>query len=512
MDDVLGPWAILGGYALAFVLLWIAGWTERKSRTMSAVCYAISGIVLSETTLYWFSVGADSAVPQLLWFVFPLAVTALIAWRGWHQRNWIKRLGGVAEPTFGVLPRMGLAVPLDHPDPWPRRATVEFDHQGHRLLGIEYSIQPPRGEEAFAGVSRVAEEIDSINSAVQLRIPSVPALMISPLTKALEPEHFTPLEDARIVRNAFGWLQPDTTMQEFKVDPEFDRRFSVSTSDPEFAAAVLAGDVREMVMTDLWFRVHHVAFHGDAMWTTDTGGLTEDRMFDNSRRLAILAATVPATVWERWAGDREFHTLSTRAGTDYYSWSGNRGGFVRTPVNHRREAADQQPLTSVSVTVRSLIALALVVTGFGPVVNSAAAITGLAPHVQLTVTNTSARGNRHCVSTTSGLSCSTDRATLRGTYEEDGSVREVSADWFGDLPSQGDVVEIMVGPLWGHPGYQVDDRTYAVTDFLLTLVLPFLGLYLARRTYLPRPSRRARKQRKQRNLQLTGEPAEQSKP
>ncbi|GAA3537776.1 hypothetical protein GCM10022222_21760 [Amycolatopsis ultiminotia] len=496
MEDLFGPWFIVGGYLLAFVLLWIAGWTERRSRAASVVCYVLCGIAVSESTLYWLSAGTDSDLPQLLWYAFPLVVTALIAWRGWHQRNWIERLGAAAEPTFGVLPHRGHAVRLDHPDPGPRRTTVEFGHQGHRVLGIEYSSNPPREGEAFAQVGRVAEELDSINAVVELRIPAMPALTVSPKTGAFEPDFFTPLEDARITRNVFGWLQPDATMHSVEVDPEFDRRFSVHTSDPEFAAVVLAGEVREMIMNDLWFRVHQVAFHNDAVWTTDTGGLTEDRLFGNSRRLAMLVAAVPAQVWEVWADDREFHEVAARSDTSYDAWFGKRGGFVRTPVNRRREAADRQPVTSVSLTARSLIALGLLAMGIGPVGNSAAALTGLAPHVQLTVTGMSAGGTRHCINTTGGISCSTDRPSVQGTYESDGATLETTAIWRGELPSRSDVVEIMVGPLWGHPGYQTGSWFDAFYEFVLCLLYPLLGLYLARRTYRPRPPRRVRKMRR----------------
>lgn len=496
MDDgLLGPWLIVGGYALAFVLMGIAGRLERRSPVASAVCYSLAGIAISEASLYWLSAGTDSDVPQYLWFVFPLIVTALIMWRGWHQRNWISRLDAVDEPTFGFLPHRGRAVALDHPDPWPRRATVEFTHNGHRLLGMEYSTQPPRENEVFAAAGKVAEEIDSINSVVELRIPNVPTLTIASRTGAFEPEHFTPFEDARITRNAFGWLEPDTTVDTFEVDPEFDRRYAVTTSDPEFARAMLTGAVREMFMTDLWFRVHQVAFRGSAMWTTDTGGLTEDRMFGNSRRLAMLAAAVPAAVWETWAGDREFHAVATRADTGYDGWFGTRGGFIRTAVNRKREAADRQPVTSTSLTARTLVALGLIALGAGPVINSAAAITGLAPQVQVKVDNISGRGPRHCVNTTGGLSCSADRPTVHGTYPDDGELRQVSTDWSGDLPRRGDTVEVMVGPLWGHPGYQTDSRTYAVLDFLVCLLYPLVGLYLAKRTYLPRPPRRVRRMR-----------------
>ncbi|MBB4686488.1 hypothetical protein [Amycolatopsis jiangsuensis] len=495
MEDLLGPWAVVGGYLLSFVLLWIAGRSEARGPVAAAICYALCGIAVAGTTLYWLAAGADSLLSPALCLAIVLVVVALIVGRGWQQQRWIKRLSAAAEPSFGLLPHRGRAVPLDHPDPGPRRRTVEFEHRGHRLLGMEYSTEPPQEGGKFAFLSKLAEEIDSINSVVELRIPQLPALTISPNTKAFEPEFFTPLEDARIVRNQFGWLRPDTTLHSHEVDPEFDRRFSVYTSDPEFAAAVLTGECREMIMNDLWFRVHQFAIFGDAMWTTDTGGLTEDRMFGNARRLAMLAAVIPAPVWEVWGGDRAYGALAARSDTSYYGWFGRRGGFVRTPVNRRREAADRQPLTSISLTLRSLIMLGMVALGLGTLTNSAAVLTGLAPHAQLTVTNISGGSARHCVSTTGGFSCSTDRPSVQGTYVEDGSVRETSADWSGDLPSRGDVVEIAVGPFWGNPGYQSGAWTYPILDFLVTLLFPLAGVYLARRTYWPRPPRRVRKQR-----------------
>ena len=493
MNDLLGPWFILGGYALSFVLLWIAGRLESRTATGSTVCHALCGITASGTTLYWLSVGTDSGVPLLLWCVVPLVVTAVIMWRGWHQRNWIERLAASTEPSFGIVPARGRAVGLDHPDPGPRRTTVEFEHRGHRLLGIEYSTNPPREGDAFAPLGRVAEEIDSINAVVELRIPAVPALTISPRTKAFEPDFFTPFEDARITRNAFGWLRPDTALDTVDIDPEFDRRFSVSTSDPEFAAALLTGEVRELIMNDLWFRVHDVGFHRDAIWTTDTGGLTEDRMFGNARRLAMLVATVPAPLWEVWAGNIEFHSVAAGSDTGYDAWTDTSGG-VRAAVNRRREAADRQPVTSTSLTARSLIASALLAVGIVPVANSAATLIGLAPHVQLTVTDISEGGTRRCINTTGGLSCTTDRSRVGGTYERDGATHATTAAWIGGLPHRGDVVEIMIGPFWGHPGYQ--NRFDVVFDLVLGLVAPLLGYYLVKRTYLPRPSRRARKIRK----------------
>ncbi|WP_239155560.1 hypothetical protein [Amycolatopsis sp. FDAARGOS 1241] len=495
---MLGPWFIVGGYALAFVLLWLGTWFERRSTVAAAVCFGLCGVAFSETSLYWLSAGTGSDVPQLLWFAFPLAFAALVAWRGWRQRTWIARIAGASErQTFGVLPHLGRGVALDHPDPDPVRTTVEFDLRGHRVLGIEYSTTPRREDERFAEVAKVAEQIDAIHSAVQLRIPAVPALVISPKTGAFEPEHFTPLEDARITRNSFGWLKPDTALDTFEAGAEFDRRFSVTTSDPEFATAVLTDEVRTLILDDLWFRVHQVAFHGDAMWTSESGGLTEDRMFGNSRRLAVLASAVPAPVWEVWAADAEFSSAAAGTDTGYDAWYGKRGGAVRTPVNRFREAADRQPVTSVSLTTRTVIAAGLVVGSLFPIANSVAAVAGVAPEVQLTVT-AFAEGRSGCAGRSS--SCNSSFPQVSGTYQLDGTTHDVTTSWFGALPRRGDVLDVAIGPLWWHP--VLENNRASVLTLLVGLVPLLLGAGLAKATYRPRPPRRVRKLRKSREAAI----------
>ncbi|WP_326568091.1 hypothetical protein VSH64_40870 [Amycolatopsis rhabdoformis] len=371
------------------------------------------------------------------------------------------------------------------------RTTVEFDQQGHRVLGIEYSTARREEDERFAGAAKVAEQLDSIYSAVQLRIPTVPALVVSPRTGAFEPDHFTPLEDARITRNSFGWLKPDLALDTFEVDAEFDRRFSVTTSDPEFAAAVLTGEARALLLCDLWFRVHQVALHGDAMWTSESGGLTEDRTFGNSRRLAMLAAAIPSPIWEVWSGDKAFAAVAAGSDTSYNSWHGGRGGFVRTPVNRFRETADRQPLSSMSIAVRTLIAAVLVLPGLSTAVNSVAALTGVAPEVQLTVTKT--------IEGYADSSCSSCSQTdqVSGTYEFDGTIHRVDRTWWMSwtaMPEKGSVVEVSRGPVWWHPIIERPDT--AVMMFLLALLPLLAGALLAKATYRPRPPRRVRKLRK----------------
>ncbi|MGW4397534.1 hypothetical protein ACWEHA_19805 [Amycolatopsis nivea] len=489
-DELVVPGYFFGGCALSFMLLWFAAWAERRSAVLAAVFHVLCGITVSLATLYWFS--ASLTVPPLAWYGVPVVAAALLAWRGWRSQHWVKRVDSSSEPSFGFLPRHGLAVPRDHPDPWPSRATVEFTHHGHRLLGIEYSTQSPYRDSNFRRKSKLAEALGSICSVVELRVPNVPALTISPKIKAFAPDHFTPLEDMRITRNQFSWLRPDTTLHEFETDPELDRRFSVYTSDPDFAREMLTGELRELLLNDRFFRVHQVAFREDALWTTDTGGLTEDRMFDNSRKLAMLAAAVPSAIWEKWANDPQFRSVATNADTAYDAWIGKRGGFLRTPLNRRRDARDRQPVTSISLTARTLLALALLAIGIGPAGNSIAVLTRLAPQVPAIVTRASEGGTRHCVTTSGGMSCTADRAEIDGTYEQDGSTREITADWNkSELPAPGTVVEVAVGPFWGHPGYQVGSAFSAV-DLLGSLIWLVPGLLLLKRTYFPSVPRRVK--------------------
>lgn len=491
--DLFEPWFVVGGFALGFALLWLAGRLDGRSGLAATACYALCGVTFSATALYWLSAGTGSFVPQLIWIAFPVAFAALVAWRGWRQRTWIARIAGATrQQTFGVLPHLGRGVALDHPDPGSVRTAVEFDQQGHRVLGTEYSTAPPHPNEPGAATAKVAEQIDSINSSVQLRIPVVPALVISPRTGAFEPEYPTPLEDARITRNYVGWLKPDLALDTYEVDAEFDRRFTVTTSDPEFAAAVLTDDVRAFIMNDLWFRVRSVALHGDAMWTTESGALTEDRMFGNSRRLAMLAAVVSAPVWEVWGGDKAFAAVAAESDTSYISWNGGRGGFLRTPVNRFREAADRQPVTSVSLTTRTVIALALVLLGLLPVLNSLAALVNVSPQTQLTVLEAHEGFAGDCSRGRGGCTGSSD--WVRGRYVLDGTTHDVSSQWIDTLPAKGEVLDVEIGPIWWHP---VLESSLAAIYVLLVALLPLLaGALLAKATYRPRPPRRVRKQRK----------------
>jgi len=475
MDQLTGPWLILGGYAAGLGLLLLGSRFDGRRPTATALCYTASGVALSETSLYWLSAGTRSDVPGVLWVAFPLVIAGLTAWRAYRQKTWTRRVGGADRATFGVLPSRGIAVGHDSPAD-AVAATVELDHHGYRLLGLEYSLGPS-GEPGLHGVAKNASLVDGHYAMVQLRTPLVPSLVITPLSGAFEPERFTPLEDARITRNVIGSLKPDAQLRRFETGTEFDRQCTIMTSDPDFAAAVLTPEVLELFTGDPWFRVREVAFHGGSLWATEAGTLTEERLFITSRRLALLAAAVPAECW----GD---DTLVTSADTSEASWVGKRSltAVIRTPLNRRREAASRQALTAPSLLARSVVALALLLPGLSVAGNAVAALTGLAPEVRLTVTGS--------LDSTAGDGCSTcgHGELVNGTYSYDGAEYEVSQmSWmsFAALPKRGDVVDVARGPLWWHP---LIERTDTAVFLLLYGLAPLLtGAALARATYLPRP-------------------------
>lgn len=372
MDDQLGPWLVVGGFVVAFGLLWVGSRWDGRRPAGAAVAYGLAGIAFSETTLFWLSTGTGSAVPDLLWFAFPLLITILVAWRGYRQRTWIRRVGGNTMPTFGVFPVGGLAVGYDAADREAVAATAEFDHFGHRLLGVQYTLGgPPEKEKGFQELAKVAQLVDGTYTMVELRTPVVPSLVIRPNTAAFEPERFTPLENARITRNTFGILRPDALLRE--LDP-VDRAFTVTAADPEFARSVLTDDIVALLTTDPWFRVRQIAFHNGSLYSTESGSLTEERMYHGARQLARLAALVP---WE----DAEFRAQAVAADT-----TDGDDTSLRGKVNRRRDKAGRQPVSALSLFVRTTMTLVFLLAGLSLAVNSTAVLAGLAPEVKVTVT------------------------------------------------------------------------------------------------------------------------------
>jgi hypothetical protein len=350
-------------------------------------------------------------------------------------------------PTFGVLPHQG------------SDEVREFDHLGHRVLGIEYS----------SGTDVVGDTC----CVVQLRTPVVPTLVIAARPQALAPERFTPLEDAKLTKNLYNTPKPDVALE--KVEPGVDlyKRFTVISTDPEFATAVLSG-ARELLTTDPWFRVRAVTFHDGSLWTGQSGRLTDEVLHTNACHLARLAAAVPADAWQ----DDAFLSVVRTADTSDEAW-GRRGVTAR--LNRRRRAADRQPVTGRSLVIRTVFALALLLLGLPLIGNGFAALTGLAPEVRMKVTEAfDSSGHEDA------------RDLVSGTYEADGVTHTVTdSHWstFGDLPLEGSAINVHIGPFWWGPMIEAPDT--AVFMILLGLVPVLPGVMLARRTYLPRPPRRA---------------------
>jgi len=189
-------------------------------------------------------------------------------------------------------------------------------------------------------------------------------------------------------------------------------------------------------------------------------------VFRNGRQLARLAAAMPAELMDGFGSDVD---------TSEESWL--RGG-PRVVLNRHRVARDRQPLSAPALTVRTVVALVLLVPGLLLAGNALSAITGLAAEAPLTVTAS-------VPSSPSDGNCPTCGNTdlVSGTYDG----RTVTDMWwmtFDPLPEVGDVVPVSVGPLWWHP---VVESTDTAVFLLLIALLPLLaGGLLAKMTYVPR--------------------------
>ncbi|MBB1153097.1 hypothetical protein [Amycolatopsis dendrobii] len=501
------PWYIVLGYLTAFVLLWIAGRAEGGGTATSAISNIACGLVFLGTTLTWFTVSMEVRAPLAVWIALPVAFVAFVLWQSWRQRDSLRRLGATNEATFGVLPKRGRTVPFDQQDSLSLRRVLELEHQGHRLLGVEYPLTEPD-----SATSRVTDRIGGLYSMIELRIPASPTLLITPKVGAFEPDYTTPFEDARITRIQVGTPKPSSKpseqpreflaeeLRKVAVDPEFDRRFEVATEDPEFAAKVLTPEVREMILNDLWFRVHEVVFDHDALWTAEADGLNEDRLLGNARHLAIFAAAVTSNLWP----GTEFSRVAARAETGYDLWFGQRRGFVRNRVNRYRESMDRQPLSPTTVLTRSLLAAAMVVGGLLPIANGVAAAAGLAGEVQLTVVDSTAgdRG-RSCGGLNRTQICDSQSPAVRGTYQDGGQTHEVVTTWhLGRLPERGDVIPVRIGPIWWNTVFQNNDAV--ASTILFALVPVAAGLLFFKMIFRPREPRRVRILRGTRESQQGG--------
>ncbi|MFD2466847.1 hypothetical protein [Amycolatopsis silviterrae] len=477
------PWYIAVGYLAGFVLLWIAGRVEGGGTAASALSNIATGLAFFGTTMAWFRVSMDIHAPLAVWIAPPVVFIAFVLGQSARQRDRLRRLGATGEATFGVLPQGGRTVAFDRQDSLSLRRVVELGYQGHQLLGVEYPLT-----ERGSAADRVADRIGGIYTLTELRIPESPTLRITPRTGAFEPDHPTPFEDARITRIQVGTPKTQAELEKVAVDPEFDRRFEVAAADPEFAARVLTPEVRELILGDLWFRVHEVVLERDALWTAEADGLNEERLLGNARRLAIFATALTPNLWPA----TEFARVTARAETGYDQWFGEHRGFVRTRVNRYREAMDRQPLSPTTVLTRTLLATAMVVLGLLPIINGVAAVAGLATEVQLTVTDSTAGDpGRSCGGLNRTQICDSQSPAVRGTYQDGGETHEVVTTWHvGRLPERGDVADVRIGPIWWNTVFQSND---AVALTILAALAPVaLGLLFFKTIFRPRAPRRVR--------------------
>jgi hypothetical protein len=312
-------------------------------------------------------------------------------------------------------------------------------------------------------LAKVAQMVDGTYTMVQLRTPVVPSMMIRPNTAAFEPERFTPVEDARITRNTFGALRPDAVLRECDT---VDRAFTVTAADPSFARDTLTDEVVALLTSVPWFRVREIALHNGSLYATESGSLTEERMSTGARNLARLAALMP---WE----DDEFRVKAIYADT-----TGGGDTSLRAKVNRRRDEAGRQPVSALSLLVRTTMALVLLLAGLSSAINALAALTGLAPEVAVTVTQSYDAGDATCDGCTD---------LIDGEYEQDGLTHEIDGMWwmsFSRLPDRGETVDVAIGPLWWHP--YIEHADAEVFMVLLSLLPLAAGGGLAKATFRPR--------------------------
>lgn len=479
--ELLKPWVVVGGYLLAFGLLALSNRFDGRPTLRRGLLWA-AGALASVTSLYWLTWGTFSGPAAWLWAIFPLAVAAFVWWRRYRRGEWTDRVAGrdgrvfsrgnPGRPSFGVLPSGGLAVDAED-ERAGFEAAVEFDHAGQRVLGVEYTL----GQRAQAPTQQGGKFVEAVDMAgntfslVQLRTPAAPTLVVAPRTTAEQQENHGPLElseirpfqDARLTRNVVGALTPDTRLLKATLDDDaFSRRFSVRAADPEQVARVLTPEIRQLLVSDPWFHVREVVFHHGALWTTRYGAMSERELREDADNLSRLAAAVPSDVW-RSTGDAETERfLAQLAAAEAQPAAAASGGLGR--FNARRRAAGRAPMGIASFAVRAVCVLALVIPGASMLTNAVLAVTGVAPQVQLTVTDVK------CDQNSNSDACGD---LVSGTYERNGErhtlVDETWLAWRSttEPPVVGDVVEVRIGPLWWHPMIE----TTGVGIFLLIIGL-----------------------------------------
>lgn len=299
----LQPWLVVLGYLAAFALLWLG---RRTGRPASRFCYSAAGLLVSVTTLFWFTDGRFDGPWVVLWTAVPLAVTALIWWRTRRQREWMTDLvasihgvtfdgGEDARPSFGVVP--------------PRfQVAVEVRYRGRRLLGVQYVQAPSDALDPDGGpVVKVVTMANSFTT-VQLSTSPVPTLVVRPRTARDRHREYGPLEggpvvpgeDAELARNTTATLRLAAQIEPFRlgVSAEFDKYFAISTAEPEFARAVLTDEVVAFLLREPGFRVTETVFDQGTLRCTTFGQLTERGLFDAADRLAALTDLIVPATWE----------------------------------------------------------------------------------------------------------------------------------------------------------------------------------------------------------------------
>lgn len=378
-----GPWLIVGGYAVAVALLALGIKTDGRWPLVAKVSVTGAALVASATTLYWLTLGTFSGPFMYVWSATPIVLVALVWARRYRQGEWMDRMAGrtgsywnedrPGHPNFGVLPAQGRAVAVDD-----ERAgfvsAVEVELHGHQVLGVQYGYgQGPRGlgRKKSGRFDQAIDIAESTYCAVELRTPEVPSLVIVPRSGPDRQAEFgvdgagdvRPFEDARLTRNSIGMFTPSgVSAAEGIVGDEFNVRFAVRTSDPEFARSVLTAEVQRHILDDPWFRVRQVAWHGGALYTSDAGQLAETVLLANARHLAQLAAVVPGQAW-RYAGQQAERFVAASRATDTSTAAWYRGRrSLTTTINERRVAANRVPLSPWSIVVRvSLVAILLLI-------------------------------------------------------------------------------------------------------------------------------------------------------
>lgn len=526
--ELLKPWIVLGGYVVAFGLLWLGQRardrallvTERPTPQLVKGLGRAAGLVATATTLYWLTLGTFSGPFMVTWSVFPVA-GALWLWSRKHrQAEWMDRVagrGGAAfgeqnrgQPSFGVLPGGGLAV--DNEDPRGDYDTaVEADLRGHRILGVQYTLgqggqrhrpelSPRQPGHRPGQFEQTVDAAGNTFNVVQLRTPQVPTLSIEPRSGderlrtygALDAGKIRPFEEARFTRNVVGGLSPEGDLQPFDADDaSFVKHFSVRTGDADFARSVLTAEVRDLIANDPWFRVRQVVFHNGALWTNEFGQLTEHGLLTSARQLARLSAVVPAVTWSHRAaagtGDRgdvpRFLATAGSLEATEKTWSGV--GGMTDSVNERRTAADRQPLSRRSILVRVVLVLAFSLAGVSVAGNGLLSLLSLAPEVSLSVTSA------YSSSCTSGDSNCSSGDWLSGTYQVDGETRSITQSrWmsFTEPPGKHDVIDVSIGPFWWHP---MIERTDTAIFLVLYGCVPLLvAAALVKITFFPSRRRR----------------------